>query len=280
MTEERIKCPICAELIKRGAKKCRFCGEWLAEEKEPITDDGIRGDVEPESSVQREEEKVEEAVEKPDEEELVTDATAEPPKAELVKKKIQTPWFRIILFILYIGITIALVISERNAYEHLCVAQVSDRDEKYEEALNTYREITDRYPLSFAVIESLEGIHRIEKMEGFGPSEPLADDPDTYWLPFVVWPACSVLLFLVLLTRLGHPCTAFLAFLFMLAAVAGSLAQLSWYGLVPSETIAKAAEGIMKEPAAFYISSYVLLIMTAILTLSGTRGHKISRAAN
>jgi hypothetical protein len=34
MAEDRIKCPICAELIKPGAKKCRFCGEWLGESGE------------------------------------------------------------------------------------------------------------------------------------------------------------------------------------------------------------------------------------------------------
>ena len=27
---ERVPCPICAELIMPGAKKCRFCGHWLA----------------------------------------------------------------------------------------------------------------------------------------------------------------------------------------------------------------------------------------------------------
>ncbi|MHC4640836.1 MAG: zinc ribbon domain-containing protein [Planctomycetota bacterium] len=280
MSEERIKCPICAELIKRGAKKCRFCGEWLAEEKEPVTEDSVRGAVEPESSVQEEEDKVEETAEEPDEEKPVTEAATESPKAELVKKHTQTSWFRIILFILYIGITIALVISERNAYEHLCSAQVSERGEKYKEGLDTYREITERYPLSFAVIEALEGIHRMEKVEGLEPTADESDTCDMYWLPFVVWPACSVLLFLVLLTRLRRPGTAFLAFLFMVAAVAGSLAQLSWYGLVPSETIAQLAGEFMKEPVPVYISSYVLLVVTALLTLSGTRKDKIAQAAN
>ena len=145
MTEERIKCPICAELIKRGAKKCRFCGEWLAEEKEPVTDDDIRVDVEPESSAQEENEKVEETVEESDEPKPVTRAATESPKAELVKKWDQTPWLRIILIMLYIGITIALVISERSAYELLCSAQSSESDGQYQEALDTYREITERY---------------------------------------------------------------------------------------------------------------------------------------
>jgi len=280
MSEERIKCPICAELIKLGAKKCRFCGEWLAEEKEPVADDGLGGEIEPESSVQEENDKVEETVEEPDEQKPVAETATESPKAELVKKCEQPPWFRIILIILYIGITIALVVSERNAYELLCSAQVSESDGKYEEALKAYHEITERYLLSFAVIEALEGIHRIEKMEGFEPPETREDEPDTYWLPFVVWPACSVLLFLVFLTRLGRPCSAFLAFLIMVAAIAGSLTQLAWYGLVPSETIAKAAGEIMKEPVPVYISSYVLLIATALLTLSGTRKHKIAQAAH
>jgi len=283
MSEERIKCPICAELIKRGAKKCRFCGEWLAEEKEPITENGIWGDVEPESSVQEENDKIEETVEESDEQKPAPKAATESPKAELVKKWDQTPWLRIILIVLYIGITIVLVISERNAYELLCSAQVSESDGKYEEALNTYREIKERYPMSFAVIEALKGIHRIEKVEGFKPTEQIADEAETcdmYWLPFVVWPACSVLLFLVFLSRLGRPGVAFFALLLMLVTIAGSLAQLSWYELVPLETIAKGAGEFMKAPVPVYISSYVLLIVTALLTLSGTRKHRSCRAAN
>ena len=27
---ERVPCPVCAEMIMPGAKKCRFCGHWLA----------------------------------------------------------------------------------------------------------------------------------------------------------------------------------------------------------------------------------------------------------
>ena len=30
MTQERIECPFCAELIMPGAVKCRFCGEWFS----------------------------------------------------------------------------------------------------------------------------------------------------------------------------------------------------------------------------------------------------------
>ena len=30
MTQERIKCPFCSELILRDAMKCRFCGEWFS----------------------------------------------------------------------------------------------------------------------------------------------------------------------------------------------------------------------------------------------------------
>ena len=30
MTQERVKCPFCTELIMRDAVKCRFCREWLS----------------------------------------------------------------------------------------------------------------------------------------------------------------------------------------------------------------------------------------------------------
>lgn len=33
--EDRIKCPLCGELIMATAKKCRFCGEWLVQDSQP-----------------------------------------------------------------------------------------------------------------------------------------------------------------------------------------------------------------------------------------------------
>ena len=36
---ERVPCPICAELIMPGAKKCHFCGHWLSRAPEPARAD-------------------------------------------------------------------------------------------------------------------------------------------------------------------------------------------------------------------------------------------------
>ncbi|UCE49676.1 MAG: hypothetical protein JSW47_05920, partial [Phycisphaerales bacterium] len=36
MTQERVKCPFCSELILRDAIKCRFCGEWFSEPDQDV----------------------------------------------------------------------------------------------------------------------------------------------------------------------------------------------------------------------------------------------------
>ena len=45
MTQERIKCPFCSELILRDAIKCRFCGEWFVKEEERVRPDSPHEDL-------------------------------------------------------------------------------------------------------------------------------------------------------------------------------------------------------------------------------------------
>lgn len=276
MREEQIKCPICAELIMRDAKKCRFCGEWIAEEEKPIIDGGLRDDIEPSKGEQEEEHKgkVEETVKESSKRKPSTETTTERPSSESVKKRRQTPWLRIILVVLYFGIIVALVSCEYNARQILREAQANEEAQNHNAAFNKYQDIMEAFPMSFAVIEALEGLSRTGEQIGEQVSEQ-----NVYWLPFIVWPACAVLLFLVLLTRIVRPGAAFLSCLLMIAAVAGSLAQLSWYGLVPSEPIAKAAQVFMKSPVAVYGASYLLFILTALMTLTATSKHRSPWAA-
>ena len=84
----------------------------------------------------------------------------------------------------------------------------------------------------------------------------------------MTWQACAVLLDRVFLTRILRPDTAFFVLLLMAAAVAGSVAQLSWYDRILSEPVAK---GLMESPVIIYIASYVLLVVTALMTLTATR---------
>ena len=260
----------------RDAKKCRFCGKWIAEEEKPVTDGGIRKDFEASGGEKEEKHKskAEETVEEAGEHKPGIETPTERGKSEFVKKRRQTPWLRSILIILYLGIIVALVFCEYNAQQILREAQANEDAQNHSAAFNKYQDIMQKFPLSFAVIEALEGLRRTGEQIGEQISEQ-----DVYWLPFVVWPACAVLLFLVLLTRIVRPGAAFLSCVLMIAAVAGSLAQLSWYGLVPSEPIEKAAQVFMKAPVSVYGASYVLFILTALMTLTATSKHRSPWAA-
>lgn len=265
MKEERIKCPYCSEPILADAKKCRFCGEWFTEENKPAVNSGLTTPLSSEDTQEQQSEpELEETLNKPHDE--LVESPGEKPKAKPPKIKHRTAWLRIILSIVYIGIIVGFVIYERNAHEILHSGQESENNEKHQAAFGKYKEVIEGFRFSFAVIEAREGLYRIE--------DQLGSDSGTdkvYWLPFIAWPICSVLLFLVFLTRILRPGIACLAFLLLLLAICGSVLQLTWYRLISLEPIVEIAQEFAAEPAGVFITSYILVIVTALMTLTAPR---------
>jgi len=273
MSEERIKCPYCSELILEEAIKCRFCGEWFTEKKKPDVNSELTvSEPSQEAQDKQPESELEEAVREPQKEPVKSpiDKPVERPVARRVPplspQKYRIAWLRIILTIVYIGIIVAFVIYERNAHEELNRGRESDNLQKYQEARETYMEVIEEYQLSFAVIEARKNLRVV--------AEQLGNDfsiDDVYWLPFVTWPVCSVLLFLVFVTRILRPGMAFLAFLLLLLGIFGSVLQLAWYGLIPIEPIDVIVQEFAAEPKGIFVTSYIMLIITAMMTLTATR---------
>ena len=273
MKEERIKCPYCSELILEEAIKCRFCGEWFTDKNKPdvnseLTISGPSQEVQDKQS----EPELKEAVREPQREpvESPIDKPVERPVARRVPplspKRRRIAWLRIILTIVYIGIIVVFVIYEKNAHEELNRGRGLENLQKYQEAREKYGEVIEEYQLSFAVIEARKNLWRVE--------EQLGNDfsiDDVYWLPFVTWPVCSVLLFLVFVTRILRPGMAFLAFLLLLLGILGSVLQLAWYGLIPIEPIDVIVQEFAAEPKGIFVMSYIMLIITAMMTLTATR---------
>lgn len=277
MTEDRIKCPVCAELIKPDAKKCRFCGEWLGGRNEAREDIEHREPLEPpedEREKRYEAETGESEGKFPEPEPVKKIETA----SERIKRPF--PWLRIILFIAYAAIIAALVCSERTARQMLREAKAEEEALNYQAAFDTYSTIIGKYPFSLAVIETQRSLKRLSEAHGFAMPRPpwleMVEDvlaketsvSEVYLLSFVAWPACAVLLALVFLTRILRPGTAFFVLVLLAVAVAGSVVQLSWYGRLLTEPIAKV---LFEKPLVLYVLTYALLIITALMTLTATR---------
>jgi hypothetical protein len=64
---------------------------------------------------------------------------------------------------------------------------------------------------------------------------------------------------------------AFLAFLFLLLGLFGCMLQLAWYGPISSERIAGIAREFAAEPKGVFVTSYIMLIVTALMTLTATK---------
>ena len=118
MSEERIKCPYCSELILEEAKKCRFCGEWFTERNKPDVNSDITvsrpSQYNPETQDKQSKPEFQEAVKGP--QKKLVESPVKKPMSSPSPKKRRTAWLRIILTIVYIGIIIAFVIYERNAH--------------------------------------------------------------------------------------------------------------------------------------------------------------------
>lgn len=320
MTQERIKCPFCSELILRDALKCRFCGEWFSMAAEGMAAAGPIGDsypvgngrqrhsvaiediqerFEPTEGIQRndnefsdtdqghvgEQDKRGEAVEQPPVRVAREVIPGEGLDAGLRirKRRRRIPWLRALLLISYLGIAAVLVVSESDARGILRDARAEEDAQEYDAAFSTYRGVLEVFPFSFAVIEARQSLRRICESPEFEMPKPswlsrvedlLGTDvnvQDVYLLPLAAWPVSALLLLLVLLTRIWRPVAALLALLLMIVAIAGSVAQLAWYGRVPLAPVAQAVQGFMQAPAAVYCASYVLLALTALMTLTARR---------
>ena len=64
---------------------------------------------------------------------------------------------------------------------------------------------------------------------------------------------------------------AFLAFLLLLLGLFGSVLQLAWYGLISIELIDVIVQEFIAEPKGAFVTSYIMLIITAMMTLTATR---------
>lgn len=265
MEEERIKCPYCSEQIFADAKKCRFCGEWFTEKNKPAVNSRLTAAQSSEGTQELQAEpELEEAVKEPHKE--LVESPGEGAGTEPPSKKRHIAWLRIILAIVYLGIIIVFVIYERKAHEVLHSGQGLENQQKYQDAQEKYKEVIEGFRLSFAVIEAREGLSRVEDQLG---NEVGTDH--AYWLPFITWPICSVLLFLVFLTRILRPGIACLAFLLLVLAICGSVLQLARYGRISSELIAGIVQELVANPKGLFIASYILIIVTAMMTLTAPR---------
>lgn len=341
MTQERIKCPFCSELILRDAIKCRFCGEWFSMPDEivevgrvqdPAPDDaggrasqeivdagpaqvsspGDGGDSEdrdlPVADVQEifqsaeaiihgggASERVDEGKAKQTEDRKKA-AEAAPARVArevvsaerleaapgLLRRGARIPWVRAAILLLYLGVAAALVVCESRAQAILSDALKQERTQDYKTAFATYGRILDSFPFSFATIEAWRGAGRIAQSQQIDMPKPnwlVAGEKllggnlvvqEVHLLPLAAWAVSAVLLFLVCLTRIFRPGIALLALLLTILALAGFAAQLAWYGLIPLTPAVDVMRDLMQESVTVYFASYLLVVLTVLMTLTGT----------
>ena len=260
--ENRIVCPFCAELILPDALKCRFCGEWLnkKDEEEVVRDPPVDDD-------------------------LVVDSEVFDSKTSDKKRGSSFSRFKILLVVFYISLVIVAVIYEANAGEVLGYAREKVREGKQEVAYLAYQTVVRKYSLSFADSEAIAEVSNINEysfgfdLPEFEPtfferlSEGRFNPCFHYGLPLVasvIGIAVCLLMIVVRASRLK--CSAFSFFLFALSALI-FMVQVTAYGWVDvsSPSFVNMSINIMRSYELVYIVSYVLLVMTAIETLRGTK---------
>ena len=320
MTQERVRCPFCSELILRDAIKCRFCGEWFTKPGQDSKTGGPIEDSELEDFAGEHYPLVvrsnhsdfpsSQEDQKSDYQQLSTDneqgeegigsveAAEETPPVRIAKEVIpaekaglgsvrkgsRVPWLRALLLILYLGIVAALIVTEfgaRRALHEACVEEDA-KDPNTAFAKSKYRTILDAYPHTFASIEARQNLRRLGESQGFELPKPkwlaACEDllgfelkqQDLHILPLAAWSTSAVMLLLVFLTRIRRLGVAIVAFLLMILAVSGLVAQLVWYDLIPLSSVAEAIDQFMQALETVYIASYVLLVLTAFMTLTAT----------
>ena len=209
-------------------------------------------------------------------------STETPESGPAKKRGIRIPWLRVLMLLLYLGTVGALAVSESNARRTLREARAKESAQEYGAAFGMYRHVLDAFPFSFGTIEARQSLRRICQAEAFEMPEPSwlaavpnllgskADMPDFHLLPSMAWPVSAVLLLLVLVTRIFRPGVAFLALLLMVVAIAGSVAQFASYGSISLPPAADAVQEFMQTTPAVYLASYLLLVLTALMTLTAT----------
>lgn len=204
-------------------------------------------------------------------------------QAKTKKAKGAFPWLRILLFLAYIALIAGLVVTERKALEGLSDAKAREGKGDFAGALEGYEGVRDGYPFSFSTIEAYDGIQRVANQGGATPQPPVKPPvlgefigeelagATVYWLPFVCWPVCALLLGLVFLTRILRIGLAFLSLILCAAAAAGTAIQSSWYGLYTLPQLAEVSKAAMTDPLVLFGATYGLMVITALMTLTRTR---------
>ena len=92
-----------------------------------------------------------------------------------------------------------------------------------------------------------------------------------YWVPFIASIVCAAILLVVFFSRLRRPGLAFLVFILLAVACAWSAVQSVWYGFFSNEWLGELAKQVMSMPVVAYTVGYVLIGLTAIMTLTSLR---------